>query len=254
MNFILGWVVLSVVLMIGAPSHLIVASVIPGSPAESAGLKSGDLILKINANGETLSDPVDVNAFVSLVKASPEKNIALEIGRGNETLNVSVAKRVPAPPNQGELGVSLADAGFPAEGFFQAFGDGFIETGSIIGLTFAGLYQLVVGLFTSGGSALQGVAGPVGIVFLASQVTSLGAVYLLQLLALISINLAVLNLLPFPALDGGRALFIIIEKLKGSPVPRAVENWVNGLGFAALIILMLFVTAHDLSHFLNWSI
>jgi regulator of sigma E protease len=254
MNFILGWVVLSVVLLIGVPSHLIVASVIPGSPAESAGLKSGDLILKINANGETLSDPVDVNAFVSLVKASPEKNIALEIGRGNETLNVSVAKRVPVPPNQGELGVSLADAGFPAEGFFRAFGDGFIETGSIIGLTFTGLYQLVVGLFTSGGSALQEVAGPVGIVFLASQVTSLGAVYLLQLLALISINLAVLNLLPFPALDGGRALFIVIEKLKGSPVPRAVENWVNGLGFAALIILMLFVTAHDLSKFLNWNI
>ncbi len=254
MNFVLGWLVFSIVLMIGAPSHLIIASVIPGSPAEAAGLKSGDLILKINANGQTLSDPVDVNAFVNLVTTSPGKNVALEIGRGNQTLNISVAKRVPAPPHQGELGVALADTGFAPEGFFRAFGDGFLEVGNIISLTFSGLYQLIVSLFTSGGSAFQEVAGPVGIVVLASQATALGAVYLLQLLALISVNLAVLNLLPFPALDGGRALFIMIEKIKGNPIPRAVENWVNGLGFAMLIILMVFVTVHDLSHFLNWSL
>ncbi|MCL4404259.1 RIP metalloprotease RseP [Patescibacteria group bacterium] len=254
MNFVLGWIVLSIVLMIGAPSHLVIAGVVPGSPAAAAGLSTGDAILRAENGGQTLSDPINVNTFVDLVKTNPDKNVTLEIGRGSATLNITIEKRIPAPQNQGELGVSLADTGFPAEPFFAALWDGLRETGSIIVLTFAGLYGLIVGLFTSGGAALQGVAGPVGIVFLASQVTSLGAVYLLQLMALISVNLAVLNLLPFPALDGGRALFIIIEKIKGSPVPRQLENWVNGIGFAALIILMVFITFHDLNHFLNWSI
>ncbi len=254
MNFILGWVVLSVVFMIGAPSHLVVAGVMSGSPAAAAGVQTGDVVLKMTAGGTVLSDPIDVNTFVDLVKSSPEKSVTLEIGRGKQVFNFDIEKRIPAPAGQGELGVSLADVGFAAEPFFKALGDGFTEFIGIVGLTFAGLYAVIIGLFTSGGAALQGVAGPVGIVFLASQVTSLGGVYLLQLLALISINLAVLNLLPFPALDGGRALLIIIEKFKGSPVPKTVENWINGLGFTALIILMLFVTAHDLSRYLNWNI
>ncbi len=254
MNFLLGWVILSVVLMIGAPSHLVVADVLPNSPAASAGIQSGDVMLGVTSGGQTLADPIDVNAFVDLVKASEDKNVSLEIGRGKETLNLSLEKRVPAPPGEGQLGVSLADVGFAAEPFFKSLGDGFTETLNIIGLTFTGLYTVVAGLFAVGGSALQGIAGPVGIVFLASQVTSLGVVYFLQLLALISVNLAVLNLLPFPALDGGRALFILIEKIKGSPVPKIAENWINGLGFIALIILMVFVTAHDLSRFLNWNI
>jgi regulator of sigma E protease len=91
------------------------------------------------------------------------------------------------------------------------------------------------------------VAGPVGIVSLTSQMTQLGLVYVLQFIAIISINLAIINAIPFPALDGGRLLFLLIEKIKGSPVNAKIERLANSIGFALLIILMIFITFRDIT-------
>jgi regulator of sigma E protease len=113
-------------------------------------------------------------------------------------------------------------------------------------MTLAGLYQIVAQLVTKG-SLVAGVVGPVGIFSVAQQTGQLGLVYLLQLLSIISINLAVINLVPFPALDGGRFWMILIEKLKGSPVPRKVEALVNGVGFVLLLLLMAALTVRDVS-------
>jgi regulator of sigma E protease len=93
------------------------------------------------------------------------------------------------------------------------------------------------------------VTGPVGIVYFTKQVTELGFVYVLQFIALLSINLGIINALPFPALDGGRILFILIEKIKGSPVSKKLEQAVHTTGFALLILLMIFVTFRDLLRF-----
>lgn len=112
-----------------------------------------------------------------------------------------------------------------------------------------GLISFFTQLFTAPG-AIENVAGPVGIVFIAVQATSLGFAYLIQLLALISINLAILNLLPFPALDGGRFLFVLLEKIVGRPISRQAQIWINGAGFAILIFLMIFVTVKDVYRFL----
>jgi len=94
---------------------------------------------------------------------------------------------------------------------------------------------------------LETVSGPVGIFALASQAGSMGLVYLLQLMALISLNLAVLNFIPFPALDGGRFLFLLLEKIKGSPISPKFQRAVNTVGFAFLIVLMVIVTVRDIS-------
>ncbi len=96
----------------------------------------------------------------------------------------------------------------------------------------------------------QGIVGPVGIFGIAGETGKLGLIYLLQFLGIISVNLTVLNLIPFPALDGGRALMIILEKIKGSPFSRRVEVVANSVGFALLILLMIVVTFRDIKNIL----
>jgi len=93
------------------------------------------------------------------------------------------------------------------------------------------------------------VSGPVGIAVMTGQVASLGFVYLLQFAAMLSINLAIINFLPFPALDGGRVLFVIIEKLRGRPVPEKIENALHNAGFILLIMLVFIVTYRDVLKF-----
>ena len=93
----------------------------------------------------------------------------------------------------------------------------------------------------------EGVTGPIGIVTIATRAGNLGLQYLVQLMALISLNLAVLNLIPFPALDGGRLLFLIIEKIIRRPIPFKAQAITNTAGFAILILLMILVTIKDLS-------
>ena len=96
------------------------------------------------------------------------------------------------------------------------------------------------------GTLPEDVVGPVGIFGVANDIGKLGVVYLIHLISLISINLAVINLLPFPALDGGRFFMLLIEKIKGSPIPIKVEGITNAIGFGILILLMLVVTFKDI--------
>jgi regulator of sigma E protease len=172
--------------------------------------------------------------------------MAIEVLRDGEAVRVSAVPRVETPAGEGALGILLSEGGTPRQGFFVALYRGLIEAGAIAWMTLAGLYQIVAQLVTKG-SLVAGVVGPVGIFSVAQQTGQLGLVYLLQLLSIISINLAVINLVPFPALDGGRFWMILIEKLKGSPVPRKVEALVNGVGFVLLLLLMAALTVRDVS-------
>ncbi len=247
MNFVIGWFLFSVVFMAGAPRHLAIADVLPDSPAYTAGIKSGDIVTEAVIGSETLKDPIDVAVFVNAVRRSAAPNVALTILRGKDSHVLTVTKRVNPPAGEGALGVSLAEIGIAPQPFFGSFLSGIGEAWNTVVLVVQGLVQFIGGLFMNPGATIQEVAGPVGIVFLASQAGALGFVYFLNLLALISINLAVLNLIPFPALDGGRALFLIIEKIKGSPVSKKLQIIVNGAGFAVLIALMVLVTIQDIS-------
>jgi regulator of sigma E protease len=110
------------------------------------------------------------------------------------------------------------------------------------------LYELIKNLIVTQKVAVD-LSGPVGIAVLTGQVARMGFIYLLQFTALLSINLAVINFIPFPALDGGRILFLIIEKIRRKPVSQKIENLVHNIGFALLMALVLLVTYRDVVRF-----
>jgi len=118
-------------------------------------------------------------------------------------------------------------------------------TGQLIATFSVAMVSIFKEAFTTG-KLTESLTGPVGIVKITAQTVSLGFVFLLQLVAILSINIALINILPLPALDGGRLLFLGIEKVRGRPLKKGVERWVNTAGFFLLILLMIFITIKDI--------
>jgi len=236
MNFFIGWLIVSFIFMVGAPSALLVTNVLQDTPAAITGLRSGD----------QLSDFKTADEFISFVDARKGEEVNLNIRRGGEILNVLVVPRVNVPEGEGALGVAITETGFPQKSFFGSLFEGFKTSIQIVSAIFTGLLSLIIGVFT-GARVFENLVGPVGIFGVATQAGQLGYIYLLQLIGIISLNLFVLNIFPFPALDGGRLLFIIIEKIKGSPMAPRLEAVANGLGLAFLLALMLAITIKDVA-------
>lgn len=235
-NFVLGWILLSVIFMVGVPKQIVISGIQPGSPAEEVGLLSGDVIKGFAGSAE----------FIEFVNVNKGKEIELDVERQGKELSLRATPRADLPPGEGALGVFIFDAGEEPRGFFAAIWGGLKRAFGICVSVAVSLFYLVRNLFFHG-SLLEGVVGPVGIFSIAYGAGGLGPMFLIQLIAVISMNLAVVNLIPFPALDGGRLLLIGIEKIKGSPVPRKVELIANGFGFAFLLFLMMALTARDVS-------
>lgn len=217
------------------------------SPAQAAGLKMFDEITRTMINGQIFSIK-EISDFQNFVNSNRGREIFLEIKRGSENLNVKITPRLNPPPGEGALGISLATTGVIKYPWYQAIIHGiqdayFITVGTVIGYA-----AVIKNLFTTGKAGVE-LSGPVGIAVITGQAARLGFSYLIQLLSLLSINLAVLNIIPFPALDGGRLLFVGIEKLKGRPISRKIETTVNAVGFAFLIALMILVTTKDIIKF-----
>ncbi|MBI2623778.1 MAG: site-2 protease family protein [Candidatus Liptonbacteria bacterium] len=233
-NFLLGWWLLAATLMMGTSPAVIVAGVSPNSPAEAAGLRAGDVIRGFKTTEE----------FVAFVGANRGTEVAIHTVRGSGEETFTLTPRVDPPAGEGALGVQLAETGAPPQGFFSALWEGLKSAVYVIGFTFQALGELLRNLFSQGRVSAD-IVGPLGIVAVAQRTGSLGIAYLFELLSLISLNLAVINLIPFPALDGGRVLFTAIEKIKGSPIPRHIEGMVNGVGFVLLLALMVLVTVRD---------
>lgn len=258
MNFILAWLIISIVLVIGAPeavesgqsvsdSKIQVSGVLPKSPADLMGLKIGDEILKTqifeSGNEINLQSVEDLQGYINSQKG---KEIDLKIIRGKEVLDLKGTPRTDTPQGEGPLGITLAQTHVVSYPWYQALWKGLLLTINITGailVAFAGLLQ---SLFM-GKSVGADVTGPVGIALLTRDVTRMGVVHILQFMALLSINLGIINILPIPALDGGRILFVLIEKIKGSPVSQKVEQMFHTLFFALLIMIMIAVTFHDIS-------
>jgi regulator of sigma E protease len=244
MNFLFGWFVLAGSFIVGAPEHLMVASISQDSPAAIAELKAGDVITQAAWSGTTLTDPVSVDAFITLTRQAAGASLVLTVERGGFAREITLVGRVAPPEGEGPLGIALAPVGAAPQPFLSAVSTSFLQSVAILRDVVAGFARLVAGVFTDL-NVLREVSGPVGIVALTAQSGALGVAYFCQLLALISLNLVVLNLIPFPALDGGRMLLVVIERLIRRPVPRRVELVVNGIGFAALLTLMAVVTVQD---------
>lgn len=246
MNVVFGWLVFSGIFMAGSPEHLLVTNVVSASPAALGGIKSGDVIFQIAYGEEKLHDPIQSDDFVALVKKSAGKETQLTIQRGKEMFPIVLTGRINPPSGEGALGIALTEIGFPKEPFFSSLVKGFERTMGTTTLIINGFWNLFSQIFVTP-AALESLTGPVGIFKIAADAGSLGSVYLFELIALISLNLAVLNFIPFPALDGGRFLFFIIEKIKGSPLTLRLQTIVNAAGFVILILLMIVVTIRDVA-------
>lgn len=249
MNFILAWFLISVVFMSGAPSELAqmtdadipirISAVSPASPAEQAGLKAQDEIVK--QQGDVKFE--GITDFVAYTNAHKGEEISLQIMRDGKVLNFSLTPRAEAPAGEGPLGIAFGDS-LQKYSFFEAFYRGLLTVLAIIFAMLAALGSIIVNIFVGQGGSID-VSGPVGIALMTKQALSFGLGSLALFVSILSINLGVINALPIPALDGGRILFILIEKIKGSPISQKVEQSFHTIGFLLLIFLMLFVTFKD---------
>jgi len=254
-NFLLAWVLFSFGFMSGFPTavgsqadgvhltdvSLMITSVLPNSPAEEAGFRAGDRIISAVSEGKSLLE-INPETFKTFVVENGFKGMEIDYLRGADTYATVVTPR--DENNTPVIGISMEQVGIAKMPFFTSLKEGMILTLHTTYNTFMGLSGLIRDAFTGNGS-LAGVAGPVGMVGIVGDAYQLGFSFVLSFAALISINLAIINLLPFPALDGGRLLFLLIEKLKGSRLNPRFANTANFFGFSLLIILMLVVTYHD---------
>lgn len=257
-NIIFAWILFSISLMAGFPSvvteqnsaditesYVVVTNVYEESPANEAGLQSGDQIIEMSRGENILEiDNITVNSIQEFISSS-EDPVNLSITRGEEILNLEVSPEIGVIGGEKPaVGIGMERIGVLQLGFFDAIWRGLLMTGTMIKEIAVGLSVLLADTFTGNGS-LDNVAGPVGIVNLVDSASNFGLTYLLGFTAFISINLAVLNILPFPALDGGRLIIVLIEGVTRRRIKPSVVNAINAFGFILLLLLMLIITVND---------
>lgn len=229
---------------------LAVSSVLSGSPAEEAGLKPGDFILGAASDARTF-EGADAHTFTAFVAedAFIGESLTLEVrAQDGTSRDVSVRPEtgvIASDPGRPALGIGLTAVGTIATPWWQAPVDGAVLTWELTKQTAIALIAFFGSIFTLSADLSQ-VAGPVGIAGAVGDASDNGLASLMTITALISINLALINLLPIPALDGGRLLFVIIEAITRKPIQPSFANAVNGIGFVLLIGLMLVITASDI--------
>lgn len=244
MNFLLPFLLISIAFMLPHQvvySDVNVIEVAPGSPAEAAGISAGDRISGIN--GVVINNTADANRQIQL---NLGRQITLAYVRSGIEYETSLVPRWKPPEGQGALGVTLqsdnATVARESVPFWKAVPQGFKETFETLGLFKNAILSLVTGSAPAGG-----IAGPVGIAQLTGEVARAGVSPLLEFAAFLSINLGIINLLPLPALDGGRIAFVLLEWIrKGKKIPPKKEGLVHLVGFVLLMLLMVAVTIQDL--------
>lgn len=239
-NFILCFLILLLgALIYGSVSQKpVVSSVNEGYPAFEAGINAGDTITHID--NQSVSSWSEVQL---LIQTSKGKEITVSLKDVNDKKKSVKLTPQTVTSEEGEesyvIGVGMG--GKIEKGFIPSVKYAFNTFGSLLKLMFTTLREL----FT-GGVAVKELSGPVGIYTVVGEQAKNGFESILYLIAFLSINVGVINLLPFPAFDGGRVLFLIIEKLTGKAIPTKVENMINSIGFILLMILMLYVTFNDI--------
>lgn len=227
MNVVLAILAFMLVgLILGIPSTN-VSEVLENSPAEISQIKSGDKILKIN--DETVSSWDDITNNISRTKNN--QKISIEVKRNDQTLTKSLNSQL----KDGRIIIGISPE--LKKDFFGSIKYGFSQTFKTISDVYGVLFALIRGKVN-----VNNLAGPVGVISFIGQATSLGFVSLLRILGIISANLAVVNLLPIPALDGGKFVFLLYEAISGKKVNQKFEEILTIIGISLLLGLMIYVT------------
>lgn len=232
MNFLIGWIAISIVFALGVPNRVVIGDVLPNSPAADAGLTIG----------QTIEGYDSTEDFINFVTAH----------RGEEILinGLAVTPRVNPPSGEGAIGVTVVDAGLESQGFIKSIWSGLVSAVTTTFLIAGAFIGFLGNIFGGDFGVVEQVTGPVGIFRILEDVTELGIASLVQFLGLISLNLVVINLIPFPALDGGRFLTIVIEKVIGRRLNYKFELAANAVGLGLLLLLMVIVTIKDVKNIL----
>lgn len=261
-NMILAWVFFSLTFMVGitatneaaAPYRvtdpaLSIIEVSAESPAATGGLLPGDRILSIEDAGErvAVSAPGEVTAFIGVREGKSLTVTYLRQGKEGEATVTPIAGIVP---ERAAIGIYMDMVGTLQLSFFDALSYGAQKTYEYTVLTALGIFDFLKSAVV-GRANFTEVTGPVGIVQAVGQAAGIGLGNLLLFTGLISINLAVINVLPFPALDGGRFFFILIEAILRRPLTPVVANTLNLVGFGLLMLLMVLVTYHDIARLIR---
>lgn len=250
MNFVLATVIISFLFaFVGvgvAGNKVLVSAVAKESPAEKAGLRQGDVIQEINN--------VKISSTQELIIETKKylgQEIKLKVVSEKKEKILTITPRKDYPKNQGPIGVSITqNFELKKYAWYEAPVAGTKEALKTSWLIVTSFGQVISQLVTQGVVPKE-VAGPIGIAQLTGQVVQIGPFALLSFVAILSLNLAILNILPIPALDGGRLFFVLIEAVTRRRVHPKFESYAHAIGMALLLALILLITVHDITRVLS---
>lgn len=257
MNIVLAMVLLGVGYMVGLPRAIDenmpkdariknqavqIVSVQKNSPAQEAGILSGDELIKIDGN------PIDFKNMQDYLTTKVGEDVRYTVSREGKIFEKTIVPYILEETGKGGVGIGLIESGLVSYPWYSAVWRGMLEALYFVKEITVAFVVIIKNLIVGQAASID-ISGPVGIAVITSKVARLGFIYILQFAAILSINLAILNGLPFPALDGGRLLFLLIEKLRGKPVTQKIENMIHNLGFLLLMILIIVITYNDFVKF-----
>lgn len=258
MNILFAWLLFVMVFMVGVPTtvseeeasaaaQLTITDVLPDSPAAASGLAAGMTITGLSV-GETEATVLTPSSFSEFTVENSSEILKLVVLEGDETRELEVQSTtglIPEAMDRPAIGVALALVEVQDYSFGEALKEGTITTYTTLKAIIVGVFNLLKDAVTFSADLSQ-VAGPVGIVGLVGEAAAFGITSLMTFTAIISLNLAVINLLPIPALDGGRLLFVAVEAVRRRPINPVWMARVNVVGFSLLILLMILITINDI--------
>lgn len=252
MNLVMAWVIFTVGFWVGIPAvtdggitggtvtneGVTIFDVMKDSPGATAGMQVGDRVVSIDKVVYTDSE-------AARLALAPGETHHVVLARGGKEVDVEVTASLLESLGHEAIGIELLKTGTVHFPWYQAPWRGMKQTVESTVAIFAALGGLIAGIFSHNGVGAA-VSGPVGIAVVTGQVAKMGFAHILQFAAMLSLNLAVLNVLPIPALDGGRVGFLFIEAIRRKKASVKFESTVHGIGFALLMLLVIFVTFKDI--------
>lgn len=231
MNFILAIILISIISFFAGTATTEIL-VMPESPAALAGLKNGDIIYTIEGQKINIWEEI-----VEIIGQKPDKNINVEVLRDGNILSYNIKTDVEQKTNRGMIGIKAV---VEKHSFAKSLKAGIYTTFWVVKTILVGLLEMLKG------QTKADVVGPVGIVHIVGEAAKIGFFNVLYLAAIISINLGLFNLFPIPALDGSKIVFLGIELIKGRALDQEKEGFIHFIGFALLMVLMIFILLKDL--------